>query len=322
MLLLLSACTQIVEGGREEPIKTTFLPLPTNTVDLQPTAQDQMDPSGSNDKKLPTTKAPVSSIESSTPEPEDYQPPFDPSVWQEAPVLPELSPRALEIIREGIARGNNPQAFSKVGDCESQTSWFLGNYDEGPQNYKLGPYEDELKPVVEYYQGSYNRVSLAAKQGYTAASLLSPLWTDRASCNKNEPPLACEYRLHRPLVAFVMIGTNDAVNPKTFEGHLRRVIEFSLEQDVLPILGTKADNVEGDHAINETIARLAYEYELPLWNYWLAVQDLPGHGLQEDGAHLTYANNDFSNPASLKRAWPVRNLNALYILQIMMDAVH
>ena len=174
---------------------------------------------------------------------------------------------------------------------------------------------------LRFTRAPFNRTSLAAKQGFTAASLLSPLWTDRASCNKNEPPLVCEYRLHRPLVAFVMIGTNDAVNPKTFEGHLRRVIEFSLEQDVLPVLGTKADNIEGDHAINQTIARLAYEYEIPLWNYWLAVQDLPGHGLQGDGAHLTFASNNFANPNSLKRAWPVRNLNALYILQMIMEAV-
>lgn len=101
---------------------------------------------------------------------------------------------------------------------------------------------------------------------------------------------------------------------------MRKVIEFSLEQGVLPILGTKADNREGNHLINQTIARLAYEYDLPLWNFWLAAQDLPGRGLQEDGSHLTFAAPFFDRPAALKSAWPVRNLNALQILEQVMQA--
>ena len=54
---------------------------------------------------------------------------FDPEDWQDLPVLPELSPRALEILEDGLARGNNPRAFSKIGDCESQASWFLEPFD-------------------------------------------------------------------------------------------------------------------------------------------------------------------------------------------------
>ncbi len=246
-------------------------------------------------------------------------PVFDPARWKDLPVLPELSFHARSVIRDGIALGHNPNAFSKIGDCESRTTWFLGDFDLGSQYYSLGPYEEDLSPVVAYYQGSFNRLSLAANPGFTAASLLSPIWADREVCQKGESPLACEYRLHRPVVAFILIGTNDASNPKTFEGHMRKVIELSLEQRVLPILGTKADNVERDHSINETIARLAYEYDVPLWNYWLAVQDLPGHGLQEDGVHLTFAAPHFDNPAALRNAWPVRNLNALQILRRVMD---
>jgi hypothetical protein len=244
---------------------------------------------------------------------------FDPEAWSSLPVLPELSPRARAVLLEGIALGNNPRAFAKIGDCESRTTWFLGDFDLAAQYYSLGPYEAELAPVIEHYRGSFGRLSLAAKPGFTAASLLSPIWADRERCEKGESPLECEYRIHRPSLAFIMIGTNDAVNPKTFEGHMRKVIETSLEHRVLPVLGTKADNIEGDHAINATLARLAYEYDVPLWNYWLAVQDLPGHGLQEDGAHLTFAAPHFDNPAVLKKAWPVRNLNALQILREVMD---
>lgn len=236
------------------------------------------------------------------------------------PVIPTLSPRALEILQAGIARGNNPRVFSKIGDCESQTDWFLDHYDLGPDHYSLGPFAGELQPVLDYYQGSFDRAPLAARQGFTAASLMSPIWANREVCNKNEAPLACEIRVNRPLVALILLGTNDAVNPPTFEKHMRRAIEYAISQDVLPIIGTKADNIEGDHELNATMARLAQEYEIPLWNYWRAVQDLPGHGLQEDGAHLTFAGPFFDNPAVLKKAWPMRNLNALQVLKVVMEA--
>jgi hypothetical protein len=247
-------------------------------------------------------------------------PTFDPAAWTTLPVLPKLSPRALAVLQDGLARGRNPRAFSKLGDCESQAYWFLGELDEPVKVYSLGPYEEELAPVVEFYAGSFKRSSLAAQPGFSAASLMAPIWADKKQCEKDETPIACEFRIHNPLVTFIMLGSNDASNPKTFEGHMRRAIEYSLEQGVLPILGTKADNVEGDHRINSTIARLAYEYELPLWNYWLAVQDLPNAGLQEDGVHLTFGSIRFDDPAMMKTGWTVRNLNALQVLEIIMDA--
>lgn len=244
---------------------------------------------------------------------------FDPQTWTELPVIPTLSPRAVEILQDGLAKGNNPRAFSKVGDCESQASWFLETFDRGAQYYALGPYETELSPVIAQYNGSFKRVSLAARQGFTAASLLSPIWGNKELCKKNEGPLACEYRLQRPIMAFILLGSNDASNPKTFEGHMRKIIEYSVSQGVLPVLGTKADNVEKDHFINATIARLGVEYGVPVWNFWAAVQDLPKKGLQNDGVHLTFGNPRFDDPANLKNAWPVRNLNALQILKIVMD---
>jgi hypothetical protein len=88
------------------------------------------------------------------------------------------------------------------------------------------------------------------------------------------------------------------------------VIETVIEAGAVPILATKADNVEGDHQINAAIARLAYEYDIPLWNFWRAVQPLPNHGLLEDGFHLT-GSIYFNGPQNLKFGWPMRNLTAL-----------
>ena len=54
-----------------------------------------------------------------------------------------------------------------------------------------------------------------------------------------------------------------------------------LATGALPILATKADNVEGNWKLNEVIARVAYGYVLPLVNVWRTVQDLPNHGLEK-----------------------------------------
>ena len=155
--------------------------------------------------------------------------------------------------------------------------------------------------------------------GFTAASALSPLWADPYKCEKNETPLDCEYRVNRPILAFIIMGTNDHNHRPTFKPNLRKIVERSIELGVIPVLVTKADNLEGDNSLNATIAAIANEYDVPLWNYWAAVQGLPNAGLQEDKAHLTWAPNLFDDPNNLLFAWPVRNLNALQTLDVLMN---
>ncbi len=231
-----------------------------------------------------------------------------------APVIPPISEHVIAIFEQGRQLGNNPRAFSKIGDCGSTPAWFLGDFDRGPAFYDLGPYTG-VQPVIDYYQGSFARTSLAARAGFNASALFATLWADRSFCNANEAPLACEYRVQRPSLAFIMLGTNDHWHPEEFEPQMRRIIEYSIAAGVIPILSTKADNAEKDWSINATIARLAQEYDIPLWNFWGAVHTLPNGGLQEDLAHLTWSGNDFSNPETLRKAWPNRNLGALQMLQ-------
>jgi formylglycine-generating enzyme required for sulfatase activity len=240
------------------------------------------------------------------------------------PVVPTgISDRAREIYQRGLLMGNDPHAFSKVGDCHSTNPYFLADYDLGPNVYNLGDY-DYLQPTIDYFEGSFSRNSLAAKKGLSTAGVLASLWSDWKYCTSNETPLDCEFRLHHPSFAVISLGTNEAYDVKldrsTFEPRLRRIIEHNIDQGVLPILSTKADNDEGDHYINYVTANLAMEYELPLWNFWKAVQPLPQQGMRS-ADHLTFAPTksytDFSDPAFLEYGMQIRNLTALQVLDVV-----
>jgi hypothetical protein len=236
--------------------------------------------------------------------------------WQSLPVIPALSARAKAIYQQGQQMGANPHAFSKIGDCESSPSWFLGDFDRGARYYDLGQYSD-LQAVIDQFSGSWGRISLSAKSGFNAASVLTALWADHSVCNKGETPLACELRLWKPSFAILTLGTNDTVHPERFEPQMRKVLDELIAAGVVPVLATKADNLEKSGSINASLTSLAKEYDLPLWNFWAAVQPLDHHGLQPDGAHLSWGSNRFGDPAELTRAWPVRNLTALQVMDAL-----
>ena len=222
-------------------------------------------------------------------------------------------------------KGNNPKAYSKVGDCNIILPYFVGAFDQ-PGGYNLGDYSS-LQDTVDYFAGSHGRRSEAARQGMTVSSVLSMLWVDQKECLASETPLSCELRVHRPMFVIISFGTNDAYSTADFEQVMRRVIEMSIGNGSLPILATKADNSEHDHSINRKIAALAYEYQLPLWNFWAAVQPLPYHGMSlQFLEHLssgldTSANFDFSGDNLQKYGWTMRNLSALQMLDFIRKAV-
>lgn len=325
-ILLLTACNPATPSAAPLPSPTAER-KPPPTATLSPTRQStpteratltqaagEPEPSETQEPSQTPTRSP-----SSTPT-ETLRPTLAESEWKELPVVPEISQAVVQIYQYGLELGRNPLAFSKIGDCGSTPAWFLGDFDRGPDFYSLGEY-DELEAVIQAFQGSFGRTSLAARSGFNASSLFVPLWADRSQCQSNETPLACEYRDQRPAIAFIMLGANDVWHPEEFEPQMRKIIEYSLENGVVPILSTKADDQEGNHSLNATIARLAWEYELPLWNFWLAVQELPDQGLQEDKVHLTWGRNFFDDPNAMNKAWPVRNLTALQVLDAIWRAV-
>jgi len=293
ILTLLTACST-GQGNTAQATNTTLQTQPT--IDLAAEAVIS-----------------VATVPASTPTP---KPPLAKDAWMQMPAVPtNISDRMRAVYQLGLELGNDPRHFSVIGDCQNVSSYFLSTFDK-PGEFSLGEYA-YLQPTVDYYQGSFSRTSLAVKGGFNVAAVISPLRADPKSCNPGESPLDCELRVWNPSVVFVGMETWWSEKPEQeYDKYMRRVIERILETGAVPIIATKADNLEGDHAINATIAQIAYNYDIPLWNFWAAVQPLPNHGLWDDGFHLTFARNFFDDPVRMRSAWPWRNLTALQTLDV------
>jgi len=281
-------------------------------MDDPPRLHPTTDPA--SQKGIPTAAIPTSTA---TP-----KPPLAKEAWMQMPAVPAgVSDPMRAIHRRGLALGSDPRHFSVIGDCQNVSSYFLSTFDK-PGDFSLGEEYAPLQTTIDYYQGSYSRKSLAVKGGFNVAAVLSPFRADPKSCNLNESPLDCELRLWKPSVVFVSMETWWSEKPEQeYEKYMRRVIERILETGAVPILATKADNLEGDHSINSTIAQIAYDYDIPLWNFWAAVQPLDNHGLSPDNFHLTFARNFFDDPIRMRNAWPWRNLTALQSLDVVRRAL-
>jgi hypothetical protein len=186
-----------------------------------------------------------------------------------------IDPSLPKVYERGLRLGNDPRAFSIFGDCQARPGEFFGVFETDPELVEsLSP---ELQELFNNFEGSFYRESPTAQDGTTPGSLLWTQWhRGEYGCTFAETPVECELRIHRPSFVIIQIGTHfESRNTE----YLRRVILQLLDEGVVPILATKADNREKDERINRDMAMLAAEYDLPLWNFWAAVSDLPNRGL-------------------------------------------
>ncbi|HEY3473333.1 MAG TPA: SGNH/GDSL hydrolase family protein [Anaerolineales bacterium] len=291
--LLVASCGNSVTGTRAT---AQISPTPTPTHTSQPVVVQTL------------TATPGVSVERSC---ED---------WASWPVIPTVSEKTRQLYGLGQLSGNHPRAFSKIGDGEISAAWFFTAFDLGEGYYDLGPYQ-HLAPAIEYFSGSFGRIGMAARRGFNTHKILDPAQSDPSLCGAHESPLTCEVRLHRPAFAILSLGTNQIWRPDEFDAGMRQILDILLSYNVVPILSSKGDNLEGDHRINRTIACLAQEYDVPLWNFWAAIQPLPAHGLQPDLEHLSYGAPDFGDANAMQTAWTVRNLTALQALDAVWKGV-
>ena len=116
-----------------------------------------------------------------------------PEAWKTWPVVPALSETAKTIYLQGQALGRDPHRFSKIGDCQNITTYFLADF-ENPGSTAWGNTPD-CRPAIDWFKGSFGRKSLAVKGGLNVASVMNPLMADPESCLAGESPLACELRV-------------------------------------------------------------------------------------------------------------------------------
>lgn len=206
---------------------------------------------------------------------------LSPNEWMMWPEIPIVTENVHEIYALGQLLGNDPQAFSVFGDCQSEPEVFLGPYVTDPAQFLSLP--DNLQGTAEYFKDSLNRKSPTSKNGTTSGALIWNAWHEnKYGCRPDESPMNCELRLHKPSFVLIMVGTHSEGGRNLL--YLRKVLDTLLANGVVPILSTKADNREGDHQVNLEMAQLAAEYNVPLWNFWPVVDDLPDRGLYTDKA--------------------------------------
>lgn len=316
--LLLAGC-----GGSIAPV---VAPLPTVAqTALRPFTPTPAPPTATPAPTLPTsTPLPTATPTMPPTEPSPNTPPSTPTATADparqingvpfeafAAIPPETAAHVREIAARGRELGRNPRAFSKLGDSAVLIESNLTRFDNGPLS--LGPYAF-LQPAIDHFAGSWSRYGVGARVALTTIGALDPMWAKAEWCAAGEHPIACEIRLHNPAVLLIRLGTNDG-SAELYERYMRQIIEYAIEEGVIPVLGTKADRFEGDDSINETTRRLAAEYAVPLWDFDAVAATLPNRGLTDDQAHLTvYRRNDYTDPETFTRGYPVSDLSALVVL--------
>ena len=237
------------------------------------------------------------------------------------PYLLNFTTRAIEIYRAGLQKGNRANVFTLVGDSNTANPAFFEAFDAG--HYNLDQY-GYLEETLRYYQGNFKLTSVAAVGGFNTTRLWEPERADPSHCLAGEGSLACEYRIKKPSVALILIGSNDRPLWSEFEANYRQLVEYTIGQGILPVLITKGDDTETQYGgpsgyINSIIRKLSAEYSVPLLDLRMAIDQfqLPNAGLEADNLHFNTPPDGLSadfNPEHLRYGYTLRNLTALQAL--------
>jgi uncharacterized protein YraI len=251
-------------------------------------------------------------------------------------VVSGVTSKSRQIFLDGRAKGNSAYTFTRVGDSITASPYFLTGIGNG--GYVLGDY-GYLQGTISFFSGPNGRganpfaaASMAARNGWSTESALSPALADPNVCRSGETPLECEYRLVKPSVALIMFGTNDSggMPSGTFSANLSRIVQISINMGVIPVLSTippKHYNPATDGRVaefNQIIISTARTYDTPLWNYWLAMSKLPGEGLDADGVHPSIPPSGLGvvfDATNLQYGYAMRNLTALQVLYTLWQQV-
>lgn len=243
----------------------------------------------------------------------DNRPPA--SQWRQWPVVPEISDNAADIYWYGVQElGTNPRYISRIGDCHSESGVFLGIYDT--EYYSLADEDKYLTAAIDFFKGSFDTISYSVHAGLSVSSAMTSIWADPNTCESGESALDCEIRVNNPSIMFVNLGSNwiPGVGMDVYYDYLADIVQTLLDHGILPILSSKADNVEGDNSINETTAQVARDFDIPFYNFWAISQYLPNQGLDpnRDDVHLSVEAWNWRNYYALRTLYEVGKKLSLF----------
>jgi len=276
----------------------------------------------------PTAVAVPSTTPSPAPSPTQTAPPTAtvsprPSPTFPPPVYPYISLPGMDrlgrICQAGRQAGMRGGVFTKVGDSITANGMFLVPF--GSDGYDLGEY-GYLQAAIDFFSqetaresNSFANDSLAARTSWRAEHVLDPA-KNRPPCRDGESPLLCEYRIVRPAVAVILLGTNDAMAPTgSYRASMRTIISLTLERGIIPVI-TTLPVLEGKDTepYNAFLRDLARDWDVPLIDLSAALAPLPHHGLGPDGIHLSWVDPGVIKPWHLNFGMTVRNLLTLQAL--------
>jgi hypothetical protein len=214
-----------------------------------------------------------------------------------APVLSPISDAMIDVWWLGQALGNDPNGITKVGDSLSAQVEYLEPMANPARALNAFRY---LAPTIDRFGASTAGGSIAAQVGMGSFTMFDPMWADPArGCQPGEGPLACEFRISQPSIAFIMFGPNDvrAISADVYGQEMERIIVASLDSGIIPVVSTFAVHPNDPFQpqallFNKRLIELATRYEIPLINLWAASRVLPNYGLDIDNIHLTMSGND------------------------------
>jgi hypothetical protein len=239
-------------------------------------------------------------------------------------VLPDFSDPVLAanvraIYGLGQALRRNPNVFALAGDVLADDPSFLD--DIGAGLAQPGDFVVELESVMNAFLipveggNSFNRASAAANPLWMAAALLDPTQADPSICQPGEAPLACEVRLVQPAYLLVAVGRNER-DLLSFRQALDAVLRMASDAGVVSVLVTLPGPPEMIGPYNVMLVETARVWNLPLWNLWLDLRDLPGGGVNPDGTLTSPGpgQNAILTPDLLQFGANRANLSALRLL--------
>jgi hypothetical protein len=208
-----------------------------------------------------------------------------------------ISPKAKKLY-QAKAPNKNMAVFAVVGDCNSVPEAYVGRVAMGLFNVSRYP---ALVPVTERFAASFTRNSQAAFRGFNSASMFAVEWANPSFCEPGEGVLPCELRRSQASIVFVALGTGDQFTWPDFEKNYRGIVEYLIAQKRLPVLVTKADDLELQQGgataghINSVVRKLGTEFGVPVIDFYAATRSLPNYGMRWEGNenfHMSAAGSD------------------------------